>query len=522
MFRPSPTSLSGVRLRTCFVAFAAGFRLLPLFPLLLGSLPAEGQTPAGCLVHSSYPDAALTASDGGSSSVAYQQFPAPWAGDSEPSLETAWFVTFDHAPHQAVFLTGAWFKPGPAESFVKVLDRTGLSELYVFYRGGGTYGELAQASMRLLQARGQDAGPCGLIVGRSGLVVREVVDKGVLWKDGQRVVRGQLMALWGTIDVENYNYVLKYEFHDDGTIRATAAPTAQNLPGRRSIAHTHIAFWRIDVDLGGADGDSAYVLRHLEDVTSGSWSDTREAFNGGTEGALAIEATEFTQLQVAGGGRTYDLRPLFRGLARHHLSWTRYDFATSVAAAGETHFPHLDRYVADRQSVTDADVVLWHATSLLHVPRGEDGRFVNGDWQGVALAMPAGFEFRPRDLFDRTPFHPAPVDADAEVEISFGASTYDVEEGETVTVVVSLNREPDRAMDIDLVLSHQGGATSADYSGVPFSVRFDPGVARREFQVSATSDDDDEGSETVELGFAALPQRVTGGDPSTLTIRDRE
>lgn len=496
--------------------------VLPLLPLLLGTLPARGQTPAGCLVHSSTPAAALTASDAGSSSVAYQQFPAPRAEDPEPELGTAWFVTFDHAPHQAVFLTSAWFKPGPAESFVKVLDRTGLAELYVRYHGGISFHELGQPEMRLLQARGQDAGRCGLIVGRQGLVVREIVDRGVLWKDGQKVVRGQLMALWGTIDIRNYNYVLKYEFHDDGTIRATAAPTAQNLPGRRSIAHTHVALWRIDVDLGGAGGDSAYVLRHREDVAGGSWSDTREVFNGGTEGALDIAATEFTQLQVAGGGRAWDLRPLYRGLARHPPTWMRNDLWVTVAGAGETFFPSLPYYVADRQSIVDTDVVLWHATPVLHVPRGEDGRAVNGTWEGVALAMPAGFELRPRDLFDRTPFHPAPAPADAEVEISFGASTYAVEEGDTVTVIVRLNREPGRAMDIDLALSHQGGATAADYSGVPFSVRFDPGVASTSFQVSATSDDQDEGSEIVELGFAALPQRVSGGNSSTLTIRDRE
>ena len=496
--------------------------ILGLLLLLPGSAPARGATPAGCLVHSSNPDEALAAAVAGSSSVAYQQFPAPWAGDAEPDLETAWFVTFDQAPRHALFVTSAWFKPGPAAPFVKVLDRTGLSEIFVRYPGGIFVPDLGQGSMRMLRARGQDAGRCGLIVGRRGVAVREVIDKGVLWKDGQEVVRGQLMALWAAVDVGNYNYVLRYEFHDDGTIRATTAATARNLPGRELVAHTHIALWRIDVDLGGAGGDSVYVLRHLEDAASGSWSETREAFNGGTEGALAIEATEFTRLQVAGGGKTYDLRPLYRGLARHHPAWMRHDLWATAAAKGETYYPHLTSYVADRQSVVDADIVLWHATPVLHVPRGEDGRFVDGDWQGVALAMPAGFELRPRDLFDRTPFHPAPAPADAEVEISFGASTYEVTEGGTVTVVVHLNREPDRAMDIDLTLNHQGGATASDYSGVPFSVRFDPGVVRREFRVSATSDDEDEGAETVELGFAALPRRVTGGNPSTLTIRERE
>ena len=52
-------------------------------------------------------------------------------------------------------------------------------------------------------------------------------------------------------------------------------------------------------------------------------------------------------------------------------------------------------------------------------------------------------------------------------------------------------------MDIDLVRTHDG-ATDADYSGVPFNVRFDPGVTSREFTVEALADDEDEDSETVE------------------------
>ena len=51
--------------------------------------------------------------------------------------------------------------------------------------------------------------------------------------------------------------------------------------------------------------------------------------------------------------------------------------------------------------------MIWQNTPLLHVPRSEDGVFdQNGVWQGVALAMWGGFEMRPRNLFDGTPFHP--------------------------------------------------------------------------------------------------------------------
>ncbi len=482
------------------------------------ALPAQGQTPAGCLVHSSAPSPPVVPVEEGLGSVAYQQFPTPWAGEPEPALETAWFVTFDYANWEALFVTSAWFKPGPDEPFVQVSARIGLWDIYLQYENGITFRDLSQSN-KLTVATGRDTGRCGEKVGRRWKVVREVLDKGVLWKDDQRVVRGQMMALWGTTDAANYNYIVRYEFHDDGTFRALLAPTAQNYPQFPTHAHTHVGLWRIDLDLGGAGGDSVNVLRHRESATDGSWSDTWEAFNGGKEGALNFEVTEFTQLQVADGGRIYDLRPIYRGLARHPPTWLRNDFWATVNKPRETGFAWLATYAEDEESISSADIVLWQATPLLHVPRAEDGRHVDSTWTGSALAMWGGFDLRPRDLFGRTPFHPSAAPSDPEVEVSFGSASYEATEGGTVTVGVHLSSDPERAMDIDLVRTHDG-ATDADYSGVPFNVRFDPGVTSREFTVEALADDEDEDSETVELSFAALPQRVTGAGATTLTILD--
>ncbi len=500
-----------------------GLRLGVASALILSTLhcalPALGQTPAGCLVHSPAPLQTAVPDEPGLSSMAYQQFPTSWAGDPEPALETAWFVTFDHATSRALFVTSAWFKRGPAQPFVQVLSRTGLSELYTRYQSGTAFRDLRPQGFKLGPVTGREAGRCGIIVGRQGRAVREVVDKGILWKDDQTAVRGQMMALWGTLDAGNYNYIVRYEFHDDGTFKARMAATAKTLPIRPTMAHTHIALWRIDVDLGGAGGDSVQVLRHQESGTGGSWSDTTEAFNGGTEGALDFTVTEFTRLQVIDGNQAYDLRPIYRGLARHPATWMRNDFWATVANMGEPDFVQLAHYAANEESISGADIVLWQASPLLHVVRPEDGPGVGFQPKGAALAMWAGFDFRPRDLFGRTPFHPGTAPSDPAVVVSFGSASYQAAEGESVTVYVHLNRDAGRAMDIDLVRTHRG-ATEADYSGVPFNIRFDPGVTSREFTVTATGDDDEEDSEAVELGFATLPQGVTHTGATTLTILD--
>ncbi len=115
-------------------------------------------------------------------------------------------------------------------------------------------------------------------------------------------------------------------------------------------------------------------------------------------------------------------------------------------------------------------------------------------------------------------------DDDPEVEVSFGSANYGVTEGGTVTVVVRLNRDPERDLSIDLERTHHGGAADADYSGVPPSVAFGSGVTTQDFLFAATDDSADDDGEAVVLGFGSLPSRVTAGGvgETTLAIQDND
>jgi len=72
--------------------------------------------------------------------------------------------------------------------------------------------------------------------------------------------------------------------------------------------------------------------------------------------------------------------------------------------------------VKDEEEVESADIVLWATSSSHHEPRDEDGKpdstpkLWPGDdaWEGSALVMWSGFDLRPRNFFDRTPFYPYP------------------------------------------------------------------------------------------------------------------
>ena len=88
-----------------------------------------------------------------------------------------------------------------------------------------------------------------------------------------------------------------------------------------------------------------------------------------------------------------------------------------------------------------------------------------------------------------------------------------------------LDQAPDREVVIPLTRSNEGGASDADYSGVPAEVTFSATQTSRTFTFTAADDDDNDDGESVKLGFGGtLPHRVTAGsvDEATVNITDTD
>ena len=105
-----------------------------------------------------------------------------------------------------------------------------------------------------------------------------------------------------------------------------------------------------------------------------------------------------------------------------------------------------------------------------------------------------------------------------QVTVSFGAGTYTVDEGSTVSVKVKLNKDPERTVAVPITITHFGGVSGADYSGVPGSVTFQAGDTEKSFSFAATQDTEDDDGEYVLIGFVTLPPRVTSMAPSQTTM----
>ncbi len=120
-------------------------------------------------------------------------------------------------------------------------------------------------------------------------------------------------------------------------------------------------------------------------------------------------------------------------------------------------------------------------------------------------------------------------DDDPEITVSFVSPAYSVDEGATIDVTVTLSADPERTVEMPIVLS--GSATGADYTlsldGSPLAgiVTFNAGDTAKVIRVDAIDDPADDDAETVVMTLGALlPTGVTASVPmqTTVTIVDND
>ena len=109
------------------------------------------------------------------------------------------------------------------------------------------------------------------------------------------------------------------------------------------------------------------------------------------------------------------------------------------------------------------------------------------------------------------------------VTATFDAAAYGSDEGGSVDVTVTLGDSFEKTVTLPLTVTGVGGATAADYSGVPSELVFAPGETEKTFTVELTDDDVDDDDESVTLSFGTLPSAVkSGGDHQTATVAIRD
>ena len=102
---------------------------------------------------------------------------------------------------------------------------------------------------------------------------------------------------------------------------------------------------------------------------------------------------------------------------------------------------------------------------------------------------------------------------------SFGEATYTKTEGDTFDVTVSLDEAFEvTTVTVPVAVTPNGGATDADYSGIPENLVFAPGEASKTFTVTVFDDTEDDDGESITLSFGEENHIRAGVDNQTATI----
>jgi len=321
------------------------------------------------------------------------------------------------------------------EDWIKILNNLAMAEMYVPYNDGETaFFDIQGFSFGLIKIKPSYITRIGVIGARQedDYVISSVVNEGLRWMDINDDVRhGQALRLWATMKAGNYSYVMKYTFSDDGKISVRVGGTANNFKDLNtedfaaavnSGTHVHMGAWRMEFDLGNTEANRVDVVERLVDPASGTGRVAVRPFNGGREGGEVWDHDKFTTLKISNTETfnrhdppqnvSYVLKTVAAGRLRSQEGVTKFDFWVTRRIpdsprrfAPELKFVEVPINLQDPEPTDGRGVVVWHNSSLQHIPRGEDfgptGYVANN---GAAPLSYSGFDLLPVNLWHKTPF----------------------------------------------------------------------------------------------------------------------
>ena len=100
----------------------------------------------------------------------------------------------------------AFFKPNPLSHWVQVLEDAHASEFYVpYYFRDTRFFDLRDAG-EYVPLTAKEGGPRGMTLGKERLVMAELRDRGVAYKNADHWLRGEEFTLWANLNAGNYTY----------------------------------------------------------------------------------------------------------------------------------------------------------------------------------------------------------------------------------------------------------------------------------------------------------------------------
>ncbi len=331
-----------------------------------------------------------------------------------------------------------------------IIKRAGMAEMFVPYDDRShTYYDMSFGNDRVDQIDPSDLPATDGALEyfrtlRGGLYVRDTVPKiavecreagmGWLCKEPGNHMRRRIheVVIWAVYDAFNYDYIIQYTFHEDGSISFRVGATGFNLPGGTSKPHVHNGLWRVSTKLFGRLDNQAVDWVHVEDSQGRLATDSDEPIP--TEDDYDWEPPKFSSLWIQSSTQTnsyghlmgYEFLPgdrtgtgRFSTRTQDKEMWTQNDEYLTNDDMGEDgtgtghnnwlftwYSPddYLLNYLNNEPLGGTGDgVVLWYTGSVHHEPTDSDNQQGSGSRTGITLMHWSGFDMVPHNMFDYNP-----------------------------------------------------------------------------------------------------------------------
>ena len=334
-----------------------------------------------------------------------------------------WSMCWERRNLEGIILHDVTYTP-PGGGAIEVLGQMNLAQIHVPYDNNvARFHDESDFGLGFhLDALVPGDCPDGDLLsdGSEAVLCRQVGPSGYSYKSYDDVAQGDSLTLFSVSAIGAYNYILQWQFEDDGTIRPAVGATGQlqmyggnratgwNVGGGNvAVAHMHDFYWRLDVDLAGVANDRVQELAAAQDAGGETFTNTRTPLR--TESARRVQPRSFRSWRVLdttvtnddGHRISYELLPstsnVFRGPGYEPFTHNELYVTTNRSCERfASHNPTSGGCASDLSTFTNgesldgADVVLWYGTSFHHLPRDEDEDHMDVHWSTFALV--------PRDL----------------------------------------------------------------------------------------------------------------------------
>jgi len=334
-----------------------------------------------------------------------------FCGGEQLAVGANWSVCWEIRANEGLAITHAFYtKPGFDK---RVLSDATVAQMFVAYESGQPrYHDVAYGLGPGMQALSPQLDCPGGALLANRRVCRMIEDRGLSEKfctgGNCATRRGHALVLWSSAQSGAYNYLIRWEFHDDGTIEPMIGLGGVLQFGR--TAHTHNVYWRLDVDIDDAENDRVEQFYRI----TPAGNDGSQGIFGWTpllaETFRANDLFTFRKWRVSDTARTnaggnplsYELVPSpGDGTLRTTPAegFTRGEFWVTRTHANErfvsTDTQDLLSTYLDGEPIGGQDVTVWYVVHAHHEVRDEDEPYMPIEWLSFAL--------RPRNFFDHNP-----------------------------------------------------------------------------------------------------------------------